>query len=101
MNDWQHLQHYVENGDEAAFASIVQQHANLVFSAAFRQLGERSAAEEITQATFLLLVTKASKLKPTGTLGAWLFRAAHLKAKEYRTQERARQRRECIAMMLD
>ncbi|MDB4491827.1 sigma-70 family RNA polymerase sigma factor, partial [bacterium] len=101
MSDWNDLSTFVKDADGEAFARIVRRHVGLVHSAAQRLLKDRAAAEEVTQTVFILLAEKARKLKPTGSLGAWLYQAACLQAKDLRRQEIARQRRECAAAMLE
>ncbi len=92
MNAWNHLAAYVQSHDEAAFAKIVQEHIGLVHSAALRCVHDRTAAEEITQQVFILLAKKAGSLKPTGSLGAWLYRSTCLIAKDHQRNERTRRR---------
>src|SRR5947207_1041736 len=40
---------YTQQADDAAFAELVQRHVDLVFGSAIRLLGDRGAAEEVTQ----------------------------------------------------
>ncbi len=69
-NAWAKLKNYTEQQDQSAFADLVREHMGLVYSAAFRQLGDSAAAEEVTQTTFILLAEKANSLQPTGSLAA-------------------------------
>ncbi len=94
--NWQQLATYVarKQGSDEAFAAIVERHIGLVYSAALRQVNDRSIAEEVTQSVFVLLSQKAPRLKPTGSLAAWLYHAASLKAKESLRSELARRKRE-------
>ena len=39
MDDWQQLREYVEHGSETAFSAIVHRHLGLVYSVAWRILG--------------------------------------------------------------
>lgn len=95
-DDWRQLERYLARGEgsDEAFAVIVERHLGLVFSAARRQLNDPAAAEEVTQAVFVLLVQKAPALRPVGSLGAWLYSAASLKAKERLRSDLARKKRE-------
>ena len=94
MDDWKQLAAWLERADEDAFAALVNRHIGLVYSAALRQTGDRSTAEEIVQGTFVLLVEKAPTLRPTGSLGSWLYNAACLKGKESLRRDTARRIRE-------
>lgn len=100
-NAWAKLKNYTEQQDQSAFADLVREHMGLVYSAAFRQLGDSAAAEEVTQTAFILLAEKANSLQPTGSLAAWLYRTACLQAKRHRRQELARRRRETKAHDMD
>ena len=72
MDDLQLLQEFARNRSQEAFAALVNRHIDLVYSAALRQLHDPGAAQDATQAVFLLLAQKAHRL--TGTqLSAWLF----------------------------
>ncbi len=61
--------------DEAAFAELVRRHGRLVRGAA-RRLAGPDAAEDVFQATFLLLARKASAIAWGPTVGPWLYQAA-------------------------
>jgi RNA polymerase sigma factor (sigma-70 family) len=64
------LQRYAGTRDEDAFAQIVRRYAGLVFSAAYRVLGDRARAEEVAQETFLRLMRKPQAV--TRSLVGWL-----------------------------
>src|SRR3954452_11308005 len=80
-DDWALLRAYAGGGAGDAFARLVSRHADLVYSAALRQVREPHLAEDVTQAVFILLAQKARKLvaAPASArprLGGWLYNAA-------------------------
>ena len=79
-SDGQLVGSYVREGSEPAFRALVERHVNLVYAAAFRQLGDAGTAEEITQNVFVALARKAPRLAGHGTLAGWLYRTAILEA---------------------
>ena len=62
LDDITLLREYAESGSEAAFATLIERYVNLVYSAALRSVGNPHAAEEISQAVFIILARKAPGL---------------------------------------
>ena len=75
------LRDHIAHRDEAAFALLVQRHLNLVFGTALRILGDRTAAEEVSQNVFISLARKAATIRTGTGLAGWLHRAALLEAR--------------------
>ena len=69
------LSAFLKKGDEVAFEALVARHAGWLYAAAFRQLGDRHAAEDATQAVFVLLWRRARRIRGRGKVSGWLFRA--------------------------
>ena len=97
-DDITRLKQYVE-GDESAFAVLVERYVHLVYSTALRQVGNPSQAEEITQAVFIILAQKAKSLGPRTILSGWLYQTARLAAANFLRSEIRRQKREQEAYM--
>jgi RNA polymerase sigma factor (sigma-70 family) len=93
------LRQYAEGRSESAFAALVEKYVNLVYSTALRSAGHTHAAEEITQAVFIILAQKARSLSPRTILSGWLYRATRLTAANFLRTEIRRQKREQEAYM--
>src|SRR5262245_46781113 len=83
-SDAQLLERFVLRQEETAFAALVKRHGPMVFGVCMRVLHNRHDAEDAFQATFLVLVRKASAVRPREMVGNWLYGVA------YRTALRAR-----------
>jgi DNA-directed RNA polymerase specialized sigma24 family protein len=88
------LREYALRNSEAAFATLVSRHIDLVYSAALRQVGNHHHAQEVTQAVFVILARKARTLGSGTLLPGCLFRTARLTAANYLRSELRRIRRE-------
>jgi RNA polymerase sigma factor (sigma-70 family) len=77
--------------DEAAFAELVRRHGRLVRGTARRLVRDPDAADDVFQATFLLLARKAAVVSWGPTVGPWLYQAACRLGAKARTRA-ARQR---------
>lgn len=89
---------YDARRSEEAFAALVRQHINLVFATALRQVGDRGAAEEITQNVFVALAQSSDKLKSHPTIAGWLYRTTLNKSRERLRSDLRRRHREEIAV---
>jgi RNA polymerase sigma factor (sigma-70 family) len=84
---------------EAAFAVLAERHVNLVYSTALRSVGNAHAAEEVSQAVFIVLANKASRLSRRVVLSGWLYKTTRLTAANFLRGEFRRQKREQEAFM--
>jgi RNA polymerase sigma factor (sigma-70 family) len=99
LDDNDLLRQYAEHSSEAAFAALVSRHVDKVYSTALRHTRNAHAAEEITQAVFVILTRKANKLSQHAVLSGWLYETARLTALTFIRSEIRRTRREQEAHM--
>jgi RNA polymerase sigma factor (sigma-70 family) len=93
-DDRELLRQYAATGAETAFARLVEHHVDLVYSAAFRQMGNHAMAQDVSQAVFIILARKAASLRQETVLAGWLVRAVRYAALDARKIEARRQARE-------
>ena len=63
----------LKNGDEGAFTALYRRHKDAVYRFALLYCGTAGTAADVTQDTFVHLMTKAAQFDATrGTVGAWL-----------------------------
>jgi RNA polymerase sigma factor (sigma-70 family) len=98
-DDMELMRQYVVQHLESAFAEIVSRHTDLVYSVAWRRIGDPQWAEEITQAVFIILARKADALPARTILSGWLYRTTCYVSRHALKQEFRRQRREQKAYM--
>jgi RNA polymerase sigma factor (sigma-70 family) len=92
--DGQLLEEYISRRDEAALAALVQRHGPMVLGVCRRILGSYHDAEDAFQATFLVLVRKATSVRPREMVVNWLYGVAHQTALKARATVRIRKGRE-------
>lgn len=64
-------------GERAAAAMLIERHTDKIYACCFRMLGERAAAEDAAQETFLRLWKHAARWRPKGAkFQTWLYRVA-------------------------
>ena len=83
-----------KNGDQEAFAQLVQRYQRLVFNLVYRMLQEYEEATEITQETFLAAWQGLPAFRGDARFPTWLYRIAYncsLKQLELRKRDRALQ----------
>ena len=99
LDDKDLLRQFAEQNSEAAFAAVVSRHVDKVYSVALRHTRNAHAAEEITQAVFVILAKKSGRLGGRVILSGWLYETARLTALTYIRSEIRRARREQEAHM--
>jgi len=99
LDDQTLLRQYAEQNSDSAFAVLVARHVDKVYSVALRHTRNAHAAEEITQAVFVILTRKANSLGKHTALSGWLYETARLTSATYIRSEIRRARREQEAHM--
>jgi len=98
--DGQLLEAYLNRRDEAALAALVQRHAPMVWGVCRRVLANYHEAEDAFQATFLVLVRKATSVRRKEMVANWLYGVAHQTALKARATVGTRKRREAQVVMM-
>jgi RNA polymerase sigma factor (sigma-70 family) len=94
MTDGQLLRDYLRRRDEAALATLVERHAPMVWGVCCRVLADYHDAEDAFQATFLVLVRRASSIASPELLANWLYGVVHQTATKARAMAARRRTRE-------
>jgi RNA polymerase sigma factor (sigma-70 family) len=95
------LERFVHQRDNAAFEALVHRHGAMVLGVCRRLLGNDHDAEDVFQATFLVLARKAAGGHPPDSLPAWLHGTAHRLALKHRQTQKRRQNRETRSEQTD
>ena len=86
---------YTRTGSESAFRELVSRYIDLVYSTAFRLVGEDAqAAQDVAQTVFVALADKAGTLPQDVMLGGWLHQHTRFVAGDLMRTERRRRLRE-------
>lgn len=100
LSDASLLERFVTFREEDAFATLVQRHGPRVLGACRRILRNEHDAEEVSQATFLVLARKAGEIPWRESVGSWLASVAHRLALNARAGVSRRSRRELPVAVL-
>jgi RNA polymerase sigma factor (sigma-70 family) len=95
MTDGQLLGCFITRRENAAFEALVRRHGPMVLGLCRRILGNEADAEDAFQATFLVLVRKATAIVPREQVGSWLYGVAYrtaMKARAMNSKRRAKER---------
>ena len=90
LDDWQLLRRFTEHNSQEAFAALTARYLSLVYSVCRREMDDAEAAEDVTQAVFLILARKAPALGRNVVLSGWLFQTARFAARNARLQAQRR-----------
>jgi C-terminal peptidase prc len=84
LTDRQLLNRFTAAGDKSSFTVLVDRHGPLVWGVCRRLLAHHQDAEDIFQATFLVLARKAPAVRWTDSVGGWLHEVAYRLSTEAR-----------------
>jgi RNA polymerase sigma factor (sigma-70 family) len=90
LDDGTLLSRFDREGSQEAFRVLAERHAPLVYSTCLRQLSRSELAEDATQAVFLILSQKASKIRVDRSLVGWLYGTSLKVSKSLGRKERRR-----------
>ena len=93
---------FVGQGDAEAFTTLYGRHSHAAFSLAYRVMGERQAAEDLTQDAFLKLWRSATSYRPgRGSVRTWLLSIVRNRGidqlRAYASRRRTQDRIEALA----
>ena len=92
LTDWQLLECFIKRRETAALETLVRRHGPMVWGVCRRVLGDHHDAEDAFQATFLVLVRKATSIRTN--VGNWLYGVAIQTARKARATKAKRRGRE-------
>ena len=93
LTDRDLLRRFVD-GDQAAFSALVTRHVDMVYGVCQRTLPTAQDAEDVCQATFLVLAQKADSTRWESSVTNWLYTTARRIAARTRLAADRRYRRE-------
>jgi RNA polymerase sigma factor (sigma-70 family) len=94
LSDASLLTRFLAERDEAAFAALVRRHGPMVMGVCRRILGHAHDAEDVFQATFLVLAQKARSVLNRQALPSWLYMVAFRTSLHAKKRNARRQRKE-------
>jgi RNA polymerase sigma factor (sigma-70 family) len=101
LSDGELLDRFVAVREEAAFAELLRRHGPLVLAVCRRMLPQLQDAEDVFQATFLVLARKADSVREPAALAGWLHQVASRIALRMRASAARRHDAERRAARLD
>src|SRR5437762_12595708 len=85
VSDRELLRRYGDDGDQDAFAILVRRYSRMVIGVCRHSLVSGADAEDVCQATFLVLARKAKTTRWHHSVANWLYTTARNLARKSRT----------------
>jgi RNA polymerase sigma factor (sigma-70 family) len=76
LSDGQLLEQFAAQGDEDAFAALVERHGPMVVRLCRQVIGDEHEAQDAAQAAFLVLARRAGSIRRRDSVASWLYRVA-------------------------
>lgn len=76
LSDEELVQMYVNDSLEGAFNELVDRHGDKIFRTAYRITGDMTAAEEVLQNVFIILVQSLKSFRNDSKFTTWLYKVA-------------------------
>src|SRR5216684_2904743 len=86
QTDGRLLEQFASKRDELAFAALLERHGPMVLGVCRRILHDEHRAEDAFQATFLVLVRKASAIRKQHSIASWLHGVALRLARKFKAE---------------
>jgi RNA polymerase sigma-70 factor (ECF subfamily) len=80
------------SGDESAFAQLIDAHSEKIIQLAWRLIGNRSEAEEISQEAFLRFYKSLGTFRGDSSVGTWLYRTTSRLAIDHLRHEKLKRK---------
>jgi DNA-directed RNA polymerase specialized sigma24 family protein len=90
LPDHELLERFLSHRDEGAFTFLVRRHGPMILGVGRRVLGDSHEAEDVFQATFLVLARRTRSIEGKRSVGGWLHNVAQRIALRARAQMAAR-----------
>lgn len=90
-NDVEDLVLRAQGGDQQAFNRLITEQYRFIFRVAFRVLGHKSDAEDVTQTVCMRLATALSSFNRGASFSSWLYRITINAARDLQRSQKRRQ----------
>ncbi len=77
-----------QRGDQESFRELFESHKDKVYSIALRYAGDRAAAMDIAQDTFLKLMDRIGQFRGESSFDSWLYRLVVNSCLDYRRRQK-------------